>query len=569
MDQATSLIDVLTRAPRSTCNYLEHNSKDNQNSYCSLERICSPLQVNVDREILYQSETGVIFNYDLASKSDMLNDCKNLLVDKNFQNTLRGESQTLYVQLKKKHSELLKSAQQEGIRSEVPLPLVEKIIKEIELNAKGKKISSQLVTNHNVLYNTVDSIFLQSGVSIPSSPFGRDLLESIRLEVAFLNSLQESDYQTVRKKELIKKSPLLHPEIFVYPHSFGLGEEDVKKNQEEYEKGLRRLNELLPKVQEMVTNLLNEKRDATNSDKIEKMIERIKKVKLNDGGFGKRELIGCDLPNATYHTETHSIKICPQLFKNPLPDLVAILSHEMAHSIDPCFLSGDFLTKVNNGSKKHSIDLRYIIDRFLPDDEERKSGILPSNNPYKSAIACLTTKESIGAQTPIANDVKKRLTEQLNANPLGYRDTQEKRDQRIKDQTEIEVACGSYEAGVSSLGEAFADYISAKVVAGELKKISNPLKKEMYARESLSLFLAFECNKGQGGELKNEFEKILKSHGCYESYVKRNSDYQAIKDKHAKNDTHGSDHDRILKIMSATSEFEDALGCRSMGVHCE
>lgn len=97
-------------------------------------------------------------------------------------------------------------------------------------------------------------------------------------------------------------------------------------------------------------------------------------------------------PNALYNWKTNKLSLCKgnSLFSSSAFTLINSIAHEIAHSIDPCFINADypsrnsFLMPVNVTALKYSDPLN--------------SETSLAENPFSEIIKCLRTEESVSAR---------------------------------------------------------------------------------------------------------------------------------------------------------------------------
>lgn len=187
----------------------------------------------------------------------------------------------------------------------------------------------------------------------------------------------------------------------------------------------KRVRELFEFSKEQVISAIKNGVDTSKLSPVKKkMIEKIEKIQMtdmNDPKLASQPM--CLSGNAFYSPESNTMNLCPIWMYKPDADLVAILAHEIGHSVDPCHFqmesydidrwkfeefmaSGNMNTfdaqSIRSLISAESTTLNYSLDFFVSDPELPsrliKSGALKvrqdftafKDYPFAKEFACQT-----------------------------------------------------------------------------------------------------------------------------------------------------------------------------------
>ncbi len=337
--------------------------------------------------------------------------------------------------------------------------------------------------------------------------------------------------------------PFMHPEKFAEP-----------KNQKLFQKGKARINGIFLESQQRVIKVLMARKNGTNDAAIESMIQRIRTVTLEvpDGkDFGQLVSKGCEVPNAAYRYD-HKVVICPQLGNFPEASIMSVVAHELAHAIDPCCGALD-LVKTKTG---YEVNMDFNPVSLMSVSEKKSSvavpGILADKNPFSSVISCLQTSDSVGIKAPTVTQLQESyFKEAAGDGQSGFY----KFAQKIPELYPKYGMCENF-SGDGRVGEAFADWIGAQVIAKKIEEIPESTRAKRFAFESQGVFLASHCPQALAAVQERASSAMMGGQrSCGEAFA--DIDYS-----NQTNKNHPSTGSRITKILLAQPEIQKALGCR-------
>ncbi len=213
----------------------------------------------------------------------------------------------------------------------------------------------------------------------------------------------------------------------------------------------------------------------------------------------------CNMNNAAYDPITHSIHICKEILNYPEATLVAVIAHELSHSIDPCLLqfslssilgsnpfsNKDYISEKSGPLKAYTtIPFEWAesdFDVLRENFQTISPGRTALENPFYQKIKCLERDESVHA--------KPRLM------PLG--------DSVIND---TEGMCSATTQD-GEIQESFSDWMAYEVLALYLKKLpASELKPALF--EGVLNITANECSTLQSNIEMEMRALMLKSPLC-------------------------------------------------------
>ena len=198
-----------------------------------------------------------------------------------------------------------------------------------------------------------------------------------------------------------------------------------------------------------------------------------------------------------------------------------------------------------------------------------------NRNPFSSMIACLQSKNSIGARMVSKKEIAKNLNDYIGQlKSTGLKKENAEKSLEMKEALEAKKnvnnlmnekgACSFIPGGkgTSQIQEAFADQMAAKVLAADIAKKPEPERKEA-AFQSASFFLGTHCPAVSEQTVK-QADEIMKATKCG-PYMATGKDYATLstlyRAREIMNNEHPWDSSRIDKISLANPTIRKALGC--------
>lgn len=383
------------------------------------------------------------------------------------------------------------------------------------------------------------------------------------LNLRFVESCLRSPFE-----DRISDSPFLNPELFGNEQAAG-GADKLKKNKEIYKKESERANSILKDVKRRAVVLVEKRRTSKNSKEIDVMIRKIMDVELNDeavGDFSKGSLasVGCADPNAYYDPATRKIILCPQLMNVPDASLVAVLSHELGHSLDPCMLNYWYVKGLDGELEMSKIDDEW---QNSGDKEIEIPFIPPEKSPFKEVVACLESPSSMNIKVPAQAELIRRIDKKVESlqQESDASSALDATTARLEDGREVikkhydRVKYCSSSTGNGQVQEAFSDWLSAQIIADKVKEAPDSATAKQFAFESQSVFLGVGCENIQQAVTA----KMQKASG--EECSTMAEELQRAKELDMKFNNkvaYQSDRDRVDKIYLSKPEIQSALGCK-------
>ncbi|MBC74386.1 MAG: hypothetical protein CME64_00065 [Halobacteriovoraceae bacterium] len=287
---------------------------------------------------------------------------------------------------------------------------------------------------------------------------------------------------------------------------------------------------------------------------------------------------------AFYSQRDHKFFVCPSLAENTQAGLLSIFAHEMAHSIDPCQLAGDFM-RVSKESKfkddaiivhdevpSFSVNLSQVDKNQYDSFETIKmdllfKGIPYHENPFKREMECLRNKDSFGTREASKDEIIRHFKRRKDV------DSQQKDEdiETVENTYGDFKGCPFYE-GSSEMGENFSDLLSSKVVEIYLK--DQPRKQQRRKSfESFVFFLKNRCDYSKSPKIK-EVERHLKKIKCSPglkalNHLKKNySKFLEVVKSKEEDGPHSPLKERIIKGYLASPVIQRAMGCKVKAKYC-
>jgi len=259
-----------------------------------------------------------------------------------------------------------------------------------------------------------------------------------------------------------------------------------------------RAAELVTFAKEQAVKIIKKNKTEEQLSEAEKTaIARVRSMTLSDSSSDKvvknSQCLGV-VPNAFYDTETHSMNICPTSLNLPDSQLLLIIAHEAAHTVDPCIsqfgiygvdeqnlkaveksvpdsLRNEFRLTSDNirGTKQTTLEDGPIVDLLL------ESGSLKTISPsrtsdnylFKDIYSCLKSSKGGGFRAPSSEEIE----------------LEGQRDGIVADYP----MCANHG---NNMNEAFSDWMASQVV-GDFLKDKNLASDEKL--RNVSYFAAQAC----------------------------------------------------------------------------
>jgi hypothetical protein len=625
------LTQVISAPPVCTSTLPDYSKND-----CKMNALCKTFETQADTGTFYQNANGKqIVDTDLFSVEVKLKACYDQKVASHHWDTHRNEkANQRTVALLKAESDFLKSIQKnnEGaIRIKLDLAINQLLIESLLVaspdNTTGSEAQLRKIEKIAGVRFSLETRKLY--LTYLSLKDAKDE-ENGRVESSAGTSATDLAATKVAPNSARFRpfdwKMLHHPFLNIsalYDIQAAGSKAQLQENQKNYQKSLDQTFQIFKDTQKSLIAHLRKTQTAANHDQIENMIQRVSTVQM------KATLLSadnptvttgtCKSPNAFYTAATHTLTVCPQYLLYPEMSIRKSLAHELGHSIDPCRMT-DSLIAIDNAEpkiaamahvtpkKKAALDLdmmpytptlpelpsktRYkvntpgVVEANLKsvyehyDSKTVAESVPLAQYPFKSAVDCFSSKESVELKVPnteeLAQDLDASLhgLEERGASP----DSPELRAlyQAKKDLPLFRerIVCKSVPNGHnhSKMNETMADYFAAKVLNQYLAD-AEPAQRKQLAFESVGSFLT-KCRTSTNWKFKEKAQKILHDLGCnpiaaLDFFSKDIQVFQSVIEQMG--DEHLSTQMRVDKIFLKEPQFQAALGCSAMpGVkYCE
>ncbi|MFN8845808.1 MAG: hypothetical protein ACK5W9_03060, partial [Bdellovibrionales bacterium] len=250
----------------------------------------------------------------------------------------------------------------------------------------------------------------------------------------------------------------------------------INSRPEDWDEASEQLKSIFIEVQAGIIQIVKSFKNHSNALEVEDILKRIETLSLIDHAseYKKESSFvrdGCDKPNAYYSAYNHKITFCPQVLNWPKATLEMIMSHEIAHSFDPCAMSRILIKQ----SEFRLLGLREtFLSNGFPKNTTFSNRIQQKRSPFYNINQCLSAPDSAHAPVPSIIDIV-RATEVSygNTTPIHAmaieallekeKITYEKRGHAIKKHYAELKYCTEF-SGYSYLAEAFSDWISSQYI---------------------------------------------------------------------------------------------------------
>lgn len=345
--------------------------------------------------------------------------------------------------------------------------------------------------------------------------------------------------------------------------------EEVARKAAYYAELQAKAERVFERARESIRRIVKAREARMNVAEIGNVLTRVNALKIevgrldSDGGE-------CSGPDAFFSPGAHKIVLCPEYAELPEFSLLEILSHEVAHSFDPCSLQGTFLNTAAPGSTGSTywtvVEPLELPEGKKPSGKVVLRGVGLEKNPFASALNCLASKDSIHARVTSREDVN-RLAQELRtlrdvAKAKGAHDgapavhRAERALEKLSNLAPDFLACSNFPAAHrSQIQESFSDWISTQVLNDAIKVAPPERRREMAIEATLSF--SGDCL-GFEPDSERVFEELkLKAPSCasgnYADVIKQAQGVIA--------DEHPPTFSRVDRLFLAQPEIREALGC--------
>lgn len=570
-------------------------------SLCSIKNYCDSAEIKKDSPNLYQNAAGESIVNRLYYKAR-----KNIegCLKSKYQNEIALKRDEMTSSLKAQHLKKIMAANQKLITLTAKYGQganLSRIRNEILTMSLETELNGDEVTagSKNDLLQILKTAEKRSKTTLKSD------IENTLIEIDYLKKNPLYLAEVVKMEEALIPKDTIKKDLF---NDFNLlksaeaagGEAALKANRDKYTQKVQAAYDLFLETQKEMLEYLEKQKNETNIESIERAKVRVQNIHFEVPRLTSSLEEECVYPNAYYKPSTHSFHLCPQNLNFPRSTLKETMAHELAHSIDPCNLSGEFFKdtapeEVEEAPfdieiKMAGVSPHYknglIEDPARAKPESKIQGKMKySDNPFSKTISCLQDPLSVGAIVVNPDDIKKKTEDSKNIlDHLGQNNPNNRAARSLQlisekgpDYFDYFQGCNNDEQGGvlgrSQIQEAFADKIASEIIASDFKKL-NPSNSEEARKKMLEVIIDSDVCTNQGdSEMKLRAFAIKEK--C-EGYIETLNDEAKLLDG-LKNyvapafDHHPDSSVRIERNLMAHPEIRKALNCKEeTGVkYCE
>lgn len=316
------------------------------------------------------------------------------------------------------------------------------------LDIIGDKLPSSLkmhlVTNSILLFSQDDN----DPISLPWPPDS----EKPKMQIKTIKEVKQELSKILGSGRLNKIKEIVKPDIENFKKQQkeqkekeklkAIADSQLQEQNKKIEQRTKTVESLFSEAKEQLIEIIRRGKSESKLTPEEKqLISKVEKITFNIDLESKSNTCSKDKQNAFYSPEKMSVTLCKGLLFTPNTDLIFILGHELAHSIDPCesampvyevnpdrlkeYLSitkkmssndPDYLklkTFASGSSSKYAaIDFELVLGNAdvvndLINNEiihKIQDGVSADKFPFKKEISCLVNKLNITDVTP--KDIK-------------------------------------------------------------------------------------------------------------------------------------------------------------------
>jgi hypothetical protein len=543
---------------------------------CKFSDFCNSFAPNKNFSYLYENEDGgKIPNQRLAEMEKKLSYCYHTISlkeqeieknanESNYLMSMQRDMEEKQKNVQKKFSEfLLEVHKKDESSAYVKYEMKINEIPESDNIVPGTEFFIP-VMNEEVVGSEFDQKWKEANDKVAPEEIKK---KYIAFQLALNQPLVSYSEHQVKEEPIVGKSvnqnPFVNLSLFFDKNLAG-GEDKLQENKQKMEAANERAERIFAATQNDIIRILEERKKSSNKDTEQlnylAMIDRIRtvefrKIMLKD--YNLEQLEGtCPSPNAFYQKFSHSFTLCPQIMEYPEMSLKTVIAHELAHSIDPC-------------------NMAYPIEKN--DTVHRVVNL--KDNPFDKVFKCLGSSASLDARTSDKDLSKKQLQQAMDFIKKQEVDKYESSDyknlQQVRDNFDSfygQYGACSFLPGKSQMQEAWSDWVAAEVVAEDVRKTTDDVKKTSVAFEAVGFFTSSGCDLGKL-DIEEQVEKFLKDVGCMEKSVDKDDlelGYILFANE-LDNHEHSHGYARVEKLFLAHPEIGSSLGCnpKRQGRYCE
>lgn len=560
-------------------------------SFCSMKDFCEKKELQKDSQVLYVNELGEqVINdryYSLRSEissclrekyADEINAKKEELIQQK-----KAEQLERMLKVNKKLSLAMKKYKQGNAVASVSAEILNQSI-EAGLNGSESAWDAQ-GTSREELLSLIAKVEKKLQIELVPE------IKKALTEIQFLKNnrlyMQEAeDFERTIIPQAYSADPLYDWRKLTEAKAAG-SERALSENRRRLVEKTQAAYDIFRETKEDLVRYLDSKKNQTNGELIERSKEKIRTITFALPRLTETLKKICESPNAFYSSDDHALTVCPQMLNFPRMSLVETIAHEMAHSIDSCFLSQKLIR--GRGPSileeapfeiplKMDVTAKNYKSPRLFEDSGRVEVILDlmkySDHPFYQTLSCLQDPQSVAAvsldKEKIKNEVDKELSyyqKNFGTNASNNVDARYLTflHDHFNEYFDYAEGCGLNSSGVkglyrSQLQEAFADKMAAEVVA---LKVAN-LPKENVETNILEITFGYDqtCRKESNDDKKIiEFAEKL---GCTEFFKNRQQREKILRGLELADpafDSHPNSSVRIDRNLLAHPAIRNALRC--------
>lgn len=322
-------------------------------------------------------------------------------------------------------------------------------------------------------------------------------------------------------------------------------------------------------VKKRVLALLARRRTEANRDEIDNMNTRISVLPI-ELGLPVEEKGECSGPDAFFSPTRHEVIICSEFAELPEVSIMEVLSHEVAHAIDPCSVQEQLVSIAKDGGANSysTVEALALDGAGKPAGALVKPGVRLTENPFGSVIKCLSSSGSIHARIAGSKDLAS-LQRQIDKygnrlRGLGAASSSpevksaEYASAAIKSQAADLSVCSNFPVALQSqMQESFSDWVGTQVIEEEVKAAPPARKREIAMEATLSFAgscLSFEP------DLKTLFREVK---GGLPACAKNSAEHTINLSGEIIKDPHPEAGARVDRLYLVQPNIREALGCAS------
>lgn len=560
-----------------------------EDSRCEFTLLCDKLRPNRNAEVLYRNSEGkVLVNLPLIGLRNAVDQCRNSVSDKEAKDPIKilDDQMRDYAMRRK---QFLDSIEKNG--EQAAYFKIEKAMVELSLADEKPKAFF------------IDPSEVEKQIRLAEEKTGVKLSEESRKLWGAVN------IPTINKqKPATDQNPFFDGMLLQIPDAAG-GEEKVRENQKKFQAELTRTYNLFLDAKKDVITVLKKRKNGSNDDEIENLIQRIETIKYMEPKVESLFAGSCGSPNAYYNPFNHEFTICPQMLQSPDATLQMIITHELGHSIDPCIASyslqqhtgekkrnpqGDVMRESMNVFLKQMKAVEFnpkipkqsevMYSSFDPEmvaqvygsglnnhqSREVLAGVPLSKNPFASVVTCLQSGRSVSARMGDIEGAKRNVLENIKTLKESGAPDSHPQVQSLKatlarlDSHYVEKkSCGymGSDKGPSQMQEAFSDWIASEVMAGKVEaanKMGDREKAKQIAFEANGFFASMNCESFKL-DIAEEVQQVMTRAGCQRRGTTLVEDLTNMS-RHE--DPHPEGHARVSRIFMGHPTISETLGCK-------